>query len=695
MSGKIFKEDLKEKVRITARCEKCNKEITSDSRAGSFTTFLFGANRCSCSEPAQLKLVATATSAQPASAQMSESAITSDKPDLGERYEVLDLIGQGGMGAVWKVRDTAINKTLAIKVLRKELAHDRLAVKRFEQEAQAAACLTQANLVAVYGSGTAKDNSPFLIMDYLEGESLADRLQREVYLPVPQVLDITSQICEALAHAHAKGIVHRDLKPSNIMLTKSADGNDIVKIVDFGIAKLMPSINEQTNNLTQTGDLFGSPLYMSPEQCKGEIVDARADIYSLGCIMYEMLTGRAAFADGNPIKIILKHLNESPQQMDPNLPIGINDLIQRCLAKDPAYRYQTVRQIQQDLELIESGKVLKGVETERPGQLTSKNGWRRIAAELVDAIIVGCISGLICLLAPLFLSGNAIGYMSGECYSAGFILGLLDSLTSFINPLFLIAFFFLSPYRSAQTLTAVLLVLLLFLFNWLYHAILESSKLQGTVGFKLFGLEVSDKSGQPISFAKASQRHFSKLGCFLGITELAGLPIYAALRHTKKIWTPSLLDIFARRTLQDRLSGTFVGFKAGAVPKPQTRLLTISTLVLLLSLSLPSFLQIYDTRPIQFTTASWQNSPDKRYRMMSDLEERHHVIGKSRAELYALLGPPDGMDSKDRVGWSGTTDRNNADGSWEVFTLKNDRVVEISGGLLYVSKYRAPSETQK
>lgn len=282
-----------------------------------------------------------------------------DKPDLGEGYEVLSLIGQGGMGAVWKVRDKALNKTLAIKLLRPELAGDRIAAKRFEQEAQAAASLTQANLVAVYGFGKANDESPFLIMDYLQGENLATVLAKDVYLPVARMLDLTTQICEALMHAHAKGIVHRDIKPSNVIITKSEDGNDIVKVVDFGLAKVMPTINDQTNNLTQTGELFGTPNYMSPEQCLSEEIDARSDIYSLGCLMFESLCGKPVFQNTNPIKVILGHINEAPDfsQLKKNgVPTDLIDIISICLSKKPAARYQSMKDLDQDLERVKAGE---------------------------------------------------------------------------------------------------------------------------------------------------------------------------------------------------------------------------------------------------------------------------------------------------------------------------------------------------
>jgi serine/threonine protein kinase len=538
MSDKGFNEKHKEKVNLIEKCDKCQKPVTPESRVGSFTSFLFAVNRCNCNNPVKLEVITGTSGAKPTIASPPQSTYTGDKPDLGERYEILDLIGQGGMGAVWKVRDKAIDKTLAIKVLRKELANDRFAVKRFEQEALAASCLTQVNLVAVYGSGKAKDNSPYLIMDFLEGESLADLLHREVYLPVPEVLDISTQICEALAHAHAKGIIHRDLKPSNIMLTKSPDGNVIVKIVDFGIAKLMPSINEQTNNLTQTGDLIGSPLYMSPEQCKGETVDARSDIYSLGCIMHEMLTGKAAFAADNPIKIILKHLNDVPEVVKvAGLSEAMAGVIERCLEKEPESRFQSIGEVQNGL-LPESSKI---------SYLASTND-KRLFAKVIDSAVLSAISLIVlCMLLAfvdlVFPSQNLVQRLFwGDLVMVlpEFALGallyfLLDSiclLASVMGVALMATITYPALHHAvvgvkntpiageytaiiltnlAQCLALSMLPIIMIVVSWLYDAIAESSSQQGTLGKRILKLKVVSLTGKPLTFWQASIRHFSRI----------------------------------------------------------------------------------------------------------------------------------------------------------------------------------------
>ena len=167
--------------------------------------------------------------------------------------------------------------------------------------------------------------------------------------------------CEAMAYAHRKSVIHRDIKPDNIILTRRSDSGDFVKLVDFGIAKVLPSEQKQTQNLTQTGEIFGSPLYMSPEQCMGNKVDARSDIYAFGCVMYEALTGSPPFAGDNPIRTILKHINEQPKPIsklpqDYKVPADLESVIMHCLEKDPADRYQNADELLKDLEAIRDGK---------------------------------------------------------------------------------------------------------------------------------------------------------------------------------------------------------------------------------------------------------------------------------------------------------------------------------------------------
>jgi serine/threonine protein kinase len=267
------------------------------------------------------------------------------------------------MGYVYKVKDKRKNQVVAVKIVRQELATDPRALKRFEQEAEAAMGLIHPNLVPVYAQGMTGDGAPYLVMEYQEGTPLDKVLKQERCIKPDRAVDICMQICDALAHAHAKGIVHRDLKPSNIVITKTKGNKDVVRIVDFGIAKVLASPeSRQSIELTHTGDLFGSPSYMSPEQCMGYQLDARSDIYSLGCVMYELLSGQPPFICDNPVQTIVKHLSELPERLNrPDLasseiPTSLASLVLRCLEKDPRNRYQSMEQLRKDLSNIQTGQ---------------------------------------------------------------------------------------------------------------------------------------------------------------------------------------------------------------------------------------------------------------------------------------------------------------------------------------------------
>jgi serine/threonine protein kinase len=247
------------------------------------------------------------------------------------------------MGSVWKVYDKQLEGTFAVKVLKPELLADATAVKRFEKEANLASDLTHANIAAIFGPGTDSQGRPFIIMGYVDGESLADILAREGKLSEERALDIFTQICEALSHSHMKGIIHRDIKPSNIIISKTESGGDMVHIVDFGIARCIYDEVTKTQALTKAVDIFGSPRYMSPEQFLGNNVTGQSDIYSLGCVFYEMLTGAPPFTDENPVKLILQHISETPDLA--KIPLKLQLLLLLCLAKEPEQRVQTVEHL--------------------------------------------------------------------------------------------------------------------------------------------------------------------------------------------------------------------------------------------------------------------------------------------------------------------------------------------------------------
>lgn len=282
-----------------------------------------------------------------------------DEPVLSDRYIILSEIGSGGMGRVYQARHKLINRIVAVKVLHEHLLTDPMSKRRFDQEAQAASALTHPNLIAVYDYGFATNGLPYLVMDFLQGQSLQDLLKEIGHLQPSRFLNIFTQCCAALDHAHKKGVLHRDVKPTNIMLLGEVKGQDFVKIVDFGIAKILPHEGSAEQQLTQTGTIFGSPYYMSPEQCQGEKTDVRSDIYSLGCVMYEALTGKVPFSGENILATLCKHVRESArpfkeQAPELTIPQELERIVFKALEIMPENRYQSFEELNQDLDRLAS-----------------------------------------------------------------------------------------------------------------------------------------------------------------------------------------------------------------------------------------------------------------------------------------------------------------------------------------------------
>ena len=275
------------------------------------------------------------------------------------RYKVIKLLGEGGMGQVYLAEHSAIEKRIALKVLRAEYAHKGEIVTRFQQEAISASRIKHPNVLDVFDFGQLENGCFYLAMEFLEGNDLADELQRARVLTAPRALPIAMQICRALAAAHSKGVVHRDMKPENVFLQRTGDGEEIVKIVDFGIAQLKPSNEEAAaasthRRLTRTGMIFGTPEYMAPEQASGKHADLRCDVYACGIILFELFTGTVPFTGETFLGVLTKHLNETPPAMRsvyPDLQISneLEAVVMRALAKDPTHRYQTMTELAQAL----------------------------------------------------------------------------------------------------------------------------------------------------------------------------------------------------------------------------------------------------------------------------------------------------------------------------------------------------------
>jgi serine/threonine protein kinase len=267
---------------------------------------------------------------------------------VADRYRILAKLGEGGMGSVYRAEQISLKRTVALKVLRPELSAEPGMVLRFNAEAELAAKLSHPNTVTLFDFGQDADGSLFIAMEYLEGQSLREVLSREGPLAPGRALAICEQLCASLADAHSRGIVHRDLKPDNVMLAQRGRLTDVVRVLDFGIAKLRDEQTDVVNRpMTRAGDLLGTPQYMAPEQIRGETVDARTDIYALGAMLYEMVTGRLPFEGPSVMAILSKHLTEAPvppRERRPDLSISpaLSQLIMEALDKDPARRPPTM-----------------------------------------------------------------------------------------------------------------------------------------------------------------------------------------------------------------------------------------------------------------------------------------------------------------------------------------------------------------
>ncbi len=275
---------------------------------------------------------------------------------LSGRYLVTRKVGQGGMGAVYEATHTLINKRVAVKVLLEKYAQREAIVARLKQEAQLASSVGNEHIIDITDFGTTEDGRTFVVMEFLEGESMAECLARETKLPEQRILRIASQCAAALAAAHDKGVVHRDIKPENLFLLKRKE-QDFVKVVDFGISKsLRASAEEEAPRLTQTGMVLGTPLYMSPEQARGDDeLDHRVDIYALGVIMYEAATGRVPFAGNNYLSVISQVLNEdakSPRELRPDLSEEFDAIVMRAMAKDRKDRYTDANELLNDITSV-------------------------------------------------------------------------------------------------------------------------------------------------------------------------------------------------------------------------------------------------------------------------------------------------------------------------------------------------------
>jgi eukaryotic-like serine/threonine-protein kinase len=293
---------------------------------------------------------------------------------LSDRYELGEILGFGGMSEVHIARDTRLHRDVAVKVLRADLARDPSFYLRFRREAQNAAALNHPAIVAVYDTGEAETPNgplPYIVMEYVDGVTLRDIVHTEGPIPPKRAIEIIADACQALNFSHQHGIVHRDVKPANIMISK----NNAVKVMDFGIAR---ALADTGNSVTQTAAVIGTAQYLSPEQARGETVDARSDVYSLGCVLYEILTGEPPFIGDSPVAVAYQHVREDPvppSQRHTGISPELDAVVLKALAKNPDNRYQTAAEMRTDLIRVHSGEAPEApkvlTESERTSMMNS------------------------------------------------------------------------------------------------------------------------------------------------------------------------------------------------------------------------------------------------------------------------------------------------------------------------------------
>ncbi|RVW02322.1 Stk1 family PASTA domain-containing Ser/Thr kinase [Rhodococcus spongiicola] len=275
--------------------------------------------------------------------------------NLSSRYELGEILGFGGMSEVHLGRDLRLSRDVAVKVLRADLARDPTFYLRFRREAQNAAALNHPAIVAVYDTGEADTDAgplPYIVMEYVDGETLRDIVRTEGPMAPRRAIEIIADVCAALDFSHRHGIVHRDMKPANIMINRAG----AVKVMDFGIAR---AIADGSSSMTQTAAVIGTAQYLSPEQARGEQVDARSDVYSLGCVLYEVLTGEPPFQGDSPVAVAYQHVREDPRvpsHVNPAVPHALDAVILKAMSKNPANRYQSAAEMRSDLVRVLNGQ---------------------------------------------------------------------------------------------------------------------------------------------------------------------------------------------------------------------------------------------------------------------------------------------------------------------------------------------------
>ncbi len=275
---------------------------------------------------------------------------------IGDKYKIEEILGVGGFSTVYKADQSGLRRAVAIKILNAEFVAKPDKIRRFQHEAEMISTLVHSNVATVYDYGVLAEGQPYLVMEYAPGKTLSAVLSECNIMPPERAVAIFLQVCDGVIAAHGKGLIHRDLKPSNIVLLQSDDGADHVKILDFGLAKVISEESGQRENLTLTGEVLGTPAYMAPEQCMGTAVDVRTDIYCFGCVMYEVLSGCLPLAGDTSYEVMHKHINESPISLSKSgapVPQRLVRIVSKTLQKDPDDRYQNFDDLKDALVGVE------------------------------------------------------------------------------------------------------------------------------------------------------------------------------------------------------------------------------------------------------------------------------------------------------------------------------------------------------